>query len=1174
MKKNDQPESEILRQKAEALLKKRPAKTVSPPSEAEMQRLIHELEVHQIELEIQNEELIVAKTQAAIDSEKYIELYDFAPSGYFTLSISGKIIELNLLGAKMLGKDRSQLKGRLFQLFVSVDTKPVFDTFLVKAFNSKIPETCDLTLTPNSGSLLNIHLMGNASQNGEHILLTAVDITERKNAELELHNNAELLRQLLETLPIGIWITDRIGNITRSNPAGRQIWEGEKLVGIDQYGEYKGWWAETGKLIEPEEWAAARAISKGEVSINELIDIQCFDGTKKTIYNSALPIRDSNGSIIGSVIVNQDITRQRQAEKELIKSEYLKSIKFYLEKIKTSGSASGRWFVHTKSGERRIWEYNNTLRTDVIGSPIVRGMAMDITERIKAEEEARQSSERLELFFSQSLAGFFFMMLDEPICWDETVDKEKMLDYVFAHQRVTKINEAMLKQYRATEEQILNFTPNDFFAHDLENGRKVWRDLFDQGQFHVDTTEKRFDGSEMIVEGDYICLYDSQGRITGHFGVQHDVTKYRQTEKELRESEEKFSKAVLNAPFPIMIHAEDGKVEIVNDEWLKITGYTKDEISTVAKWTEKAYGIKKEMVREDIEKLYNISGKVDEGEYVIATKSGDKRNWYFSSTPLGKLNDGRRIAMSMALDVSERKLAEAALADSEKRYHDLFDSNPLPMWVYDLKTLALLEVNETAMINYGYSREEFLQMTLKDIRPEEEIIRLIDDVGKNRPEYQKSGEWKHQRKDGTLLDVEITSHIIDYKGKKSVLVLSQDVTERKQIQSELRKSEERYSAFVKQSSEATCLFELEHAPVDTQLPVETQIDLLYEHAVITENNKTFATSHGYNDPAEMNGIKIGQIFPRLAKENLNYLRSFITGNYSTSQVETKEMSKDGSVTYFLSSLIGSVEDGHLVRIWGTKQDISRIKQVEAEIRLLNAELEQRVIDRTNELMVANKELESFSYSVSHDLRAPLRAISGFTNILKEDYSAQLDAQGKKYMETVLANTKRMGELIDDLLRLSRISKQGLNKSNVKMKELIENVYSELSSSTPTDKIKLTIGSLPVAHADSPLLKIVLTNLLSNAIKFSSKKREQIIEFGGKSNAKECVYYIKDNGVGFNMAYSSKLFDVFQRLHRTDEFEGTGIGLAIVRRIIHKHGGQVWAEAEIDKGATFYFSIPV
>jgi light-regulated signal transduction histidine kinase (bacteriophytochrome) len=262
-----------------------------------------------------------------------------------------------------------------------------------------------------------------------------------------------------------------------------------------------------------------------------------------------------------------------------------------------------------------------------------------------------------------------------------------------------------------------------------------------------------------------------------------------------------------------------------------------------------------------------------------------------------------------------------------------------------------------------------------------------------------------------------------------------------------------------------------------------------------------------------------------------------------------------------------------VRVWGAKQDISRIKKVEDEIRLLNIQLEQRVKDRTAELQLAIGELESFSYSVSHDLRAPLRSISGFSNIIKNEYSGSLDPEGIDLFNKVLNSTKRMGELIDDLLRLSRISKQELRKDNVIMKELLKNVFDELTGSSDNSILKLKNNYLCDINADSSLMKIALTNLLSNAIKFSKSRKKPVIEVGCATNENEIIYSIKDNGVGFDMNYADKLFKVFQRLHSIEEFEGTGIGLALVQRIISKHGGKVWAEGEVGKGATFYFTIP-
>lgn len=511
------------------------------------------------------------------------------------------------------------------------------------------------------------------------------------------------------------------------------------------------------------------------------------------------------------------------------------------------------------------------------------------------------------------------------------------------------------------------------------------------------------------------------------------------------------------------------------------------------------------------------------------------------------------------------------LSDSDNRHNELFRFNLPPMWLYDLETLAIINVNKRAELNYGYSRDEFLNLSVMDLLPRGSHSTVIDAYKSVNPEDHQPTEGQHRKKDGTIVDVEISWSRVDYAGRAAVLIMVQDITPRKLAESDLRLIEERYSAFVKQSSDAIFLFELSDSPIDVNLSINEQINWLYEKAVITECNKTFAQSHGYGSPEEMQGFRIGQIFPRLARENLQYLGSFIENNYHISQIETKELNKEGSVTYFLNSLIGVVENEKLIRIWGAKQDISRIKKVEAEIRMLNKELEQRVLDRTNDLLLVNKELESFSYSVSHDLRSPLRAINGFTSLLKQNYSGNLDEKGRQFLNVIMSNIMKMENLIADLLRLSRISKYELNRTSVSMRELFIHTFNELPLDPQKEKITLKIGELPDADVDVSLLKIAISNLLSNAVKFSSKEKEQVIEIGYVNQTKN-AYFIRDNGVGFHMADASRLFDVFKRLHHADEFEGTGVGLAIVHRIIQKHSGKIWAESEPGQGATFYFSV--
>jgi light-regulated signal transduction histidine kinase (bacteriophytochrome) len=242
------------------------------------------------------------------------------------------------------------------------------------------------------------------------------------------------------------------------------------------------------------------------------------------------------------------------------------------------------------------------------------------------------------------------------------------------------------------------------------------------------------------------------------------------------------------------------------------------------------------------------------------------------------------------------------------------------------------------------------------------------------------------------------------------------------------------------------------------------------------------------------------------------------------------------------------------------------------LRKLTEELEQRVIARTAQLDAANKELESFSYSVSHDLRAPLRSIDGFSQALLEDYPDKLDETGKGYLNRVRGASQRMAQLIDDLLEMSRLTRKEMKRESVDLTAMAQKIAAELKESQPERKVEFIIQEGLAANGDARLLDAVLENLLDNAWKFTGKHPQARIEFGTTQHEGKPAFYVRDDGVGFDMTYADKLFASFQRLHAPTEFSGTGVGLATVQRIIHRHGGRVWAEAEVEKGATFYFTL--
>lgn len=250
-----------------------------------------------------------------------------------------------------------------------------------------------------------------------------------------------------------------------------------------------------------------------------------------------------------------------------------------------------------------------------------------------------------------------------------------------------------------------------------------------------------------------------------------------------------------------------------------------------------------------------------------------------------------------------------------------------------------------------------------------------------------------------------------------------------------------------------------------------------------------------------------------------------------------------------------------------------LRESESALKVLNLELEQRVAERTVQLEASNKELEAFAYSVSHDLRAPLRAIEGFSRILVEDHAGSLDTEGQRLLNVVQSNTGRMDRLITDLLELSRVSQSELKPVRIDMTEMVEDVYAEVVPLEERGRFEFVVAELPLARGDPTLVRRVWHNLISNAVKFTSTSEVRRIEVGGGDDDTLRTYFVRDSGVGFDPKYAHKLFGVFQRLHSRDEFEGTGIGLAIVQRIVRRHGGRVWAEGEVGKGATFYFALP-
>jgi PAS domain S-box-containing protein len=339
---------------------------------------------------------------------------------------------------------------------------------------------------------------------------------------------------------------------------------------------------------------------------------------------------------------------------------------------------------------------------------------------------------------------------------------------------------------------------------------------------------------------------------------------------------------------------------------------------------------------------------------------------------------------------------------------------------------------------------------------------------------------------------------------------------------------------------------------------------------ITDANAATETATG-RSRAELIGTDFSVYFTEPENARAGHQQVFREGFVRDYPLELRH--RDGHITSVLyNASVYRDESGNITGVFAAARDIAERKRAEEEIRKLNTELDLRVRKRTAELEASNRELEAFCYSVSHDLRAPLRTINGFSVALLEDYARKLDETGKGHLQRVRAAAQRMGELIDDLLNLSRLSRGEIHHESVDLTGMAKTVVAELRERDPQRQVEVAIADGLVAQGDPHLLRLVLDNLLGNAWKFTAKQPRARIEFGSGGGNGDREFFVRDNGAGFDMTYADKLFGAFQRLHSATEFSGTGVGLATVQRIVHRHGGQVRAHAEINKGATFYFTL--
>jgi PAS domain S-box-containing protein len=721
--------------------------------------------------------------------------------------------------------------------------------------------------------------------------------------------------------------------------------------------------------------------------------------------------------------------------------------------------------------------------------------------------------------------------------------------------RVNNVNEEACRVLGFSRAEMLGLAVADIDPEfPAERWPDHWRNLTAHRSLNFESLHRTRDGRTFPVE--ISANYFEYGGRAYDLALVRDITERKKADQELQRSKAYLAEAqTLSKTGSWAYDPNTGRIVYWSEEQFRITGFDPQEgPPDLEKLWQRIHPEDRQRAEER-----RVKGFRDKAGYVqdyrVVLPDGTIKHLHVIGHPV--LTEAGEVLefIGTSVDVTERKRVEETLRLASAYNRSLIEASLDPLVTID-KHGQISDVNAATEQMTGYTREQLIGTDFSNYFTEPEKARAGYQQAFDQG-FVRDYELEIGNRNGEITPVLYNASVYrdDTGNVVGVFAAARDITKQKRTE----EARSRLAAIVESSDDAIISKDL--------------------NGTIMSWNDGAQRLYGYS-AAEALGRPVSILMLPDQQDQMAVLARQIREGIKVEHYETERVRKDGRRIY-VSLTLSPVRNrqGEIIGASTIARDVTERKQVQDALRNLMAELELRVKARTKELSEANKsllavnrELESFSYSVSHDLRAPLRAIDGFSKMLLKDYADKLDEDGRRKLNVIRSNTQNMGQLIEDLLAFSRVGRKEIVSASLDMEGLVRAAWKEISLLKPERRPKLALDKLPQSIGDHALIKQVIVNLLSNAIKYSRSRESALVEVGAYPEGERNVYFVRDNGAGFDMDYYHKLFGVFQRLHSTDEFEGTGVGLAIVERIIRRHGGNVWAEGKVGEGATFYFTL--